>query len=161
MSVRSAMLIGLAVAAWGVMPASGEPLGVPPGRFWDRPRVAEVLGLSAEQRQKLDATALEHARAMIDLKAAVDRAELDLRALADEDTIQPGKIRQAFAALQQARSRLESERFDMLLKVRETLTADQWRRLKEIVKRLGERLERGAEGGADVPNQQRPRRWRP
>ena len=129
--------------------AAAQPLGVPPGRWWERPKVAEELSLQAEQRAKLDSVTLEHARTMIDLKAAVDKAELDLRVMAEGEPFDARAVRASFAALQQARLRLENERFEMLLKVREVLTAGQWARLKAMTSRLMEKVRenrRGPEG---------------
>lgn len=119
--------------------------GVPPGRWWERPRVAEELGITAEQRDKLDTLTVGHAKVMIDLKATVDKAEIDLKAAADAEPLDAARVRAAFAAMQQARGRLEGERFEMLLKVRQTLTAGQWQRLRELGQRLRER--RALEGG--------------
>ena len=51
---------------------------------------------------------------------------------------------------------LESERFDMLLKVRQVLTTDQWHKLREIIR---QRRERGEEPGGEAGR--RPlRKWR-
>ncbi|MGE5237113.1 MAG: Spy/CpxP family protein refolding chaperone [Acidobacteriota bacterium] len=139
--------------------AWAQPLGVPPGRWWERPRVAEELGLSGEQTQKLDAITLGHARTMIDLKAAVERAELDLRAAAEVEPFAPRKVREAFGVLQAARTRLENERFEMLLKVREVLSSDQWNRLRELVRRRAGEL--GGRGEKPAPGPERaPRQWR-
>jgi len=142
--VMGLTLFGLLLA----FSASAQAPGMPPGRWWERPRVAEELGITAEQRNKLDGLTLDHAKTMIDLKATVDKAEIDLRAAADSEPLDAARVRAAFAAMQQARGRLEGERFEMLLKVRQNLTTGQWQRLKELGQRLRER--RGLEGG-DVP----------
>jgi hypothetical protein len=115
-----------------VSPAAAQGLGIPGGRWWERPRVATALGLSEEQKSALEAASLASARAMIDLKANVEKAELDLKAAADQEPLVVAKVRQAFQALQQARTRLDTERFEMLLKVREVLSAEQWRKLKDL-----------------------------
>jgi len=86
---------------------------------------------------------------MIDLKAAVDKAEIDLRVMAEGEPFDVRAVRASFGALQQARLRLENERFEMLLKVREVLTAGQWARLKAMTSRLMEKVRenrRGPEG---------------
>jgi Spy/CpxP family protein refolding chaperone len=150
--------VGLVLAA-GV--AAAQPFDVPPGRWWERPAVAGRLGLSPDQIRQLDATTYTFARRMIDLKATVEKAQIDLRAASDAEPFMPGKVREAFAVLQQARARLEMERFDMLLKVRELLTPDQWAKLQELAR--AHRAEKGA-GAPPAPGAQRgnqpPRRWR-
>ena len=151
-------LLGLVTAA----STMAQVPGMPPGRWWERPRVAEALGVTPEQRTKLDGLTFDHARTMVDLKATVDKAEIDLRAAADAEPLDAGRVRAAFAALQQARGRLESERFEMLLMVRQTLSASQWQRLKELGQKLRERraAEGGDEPGGPMPPVRQPRRFR-
>jgi Spy/CpxP family protein refolding chaperone len=131
-----------------------QPLGVPPGRWWERPKVAEQLGLTAEQTQQLDALTLDHARTMVDLKGAVEKAEIDLRAAAEAEPLDTALVRQKFAVMQQARMKLESERFDMLLKARQVLSAEQWHKLRDLVReRRGQGRGEGMGGprGGDRP----------
>jgi Spy/CpxP family protein refolding chaperone len=150
MAVGAAAIAG---SAWA------QPLAVPPGRWWERPRIAAELGLSDEQRKTLDAIGLDHARAMVDLKAEVEKSEIDLRAAAEAEPFAAKRIREAFSALQARRSRLEQERFELLLRVREVLTGEQWRKLARLAR---ERLQRrGADddapgGGAPPVRQARP-----
>ncbi len=158
-----------AVTRWGVALAGAvamvgsawaQPMVVPPGRWWERPRIAAELGLTAEQRKTLDAVALEHARTMVDLKADVEKAELDLRVAADGEPFAAKKVREAFSALLQRRTRLEQERFELLLRVRETLAGEQWKKLTKFVQeRFTREQEEGGEPGAPaVPRRlQRPR----
>ena len=118
----------IAAGAWA------QPFAVPPGRWWERPKLAADLALTAEQRATLDTVALTHAKTMVDLKGEVEKAELDLRVTSDAEPFDARRVRDAFAALQQRRGRLELERFEMLLKVREVLSPEQWKRLTNIVK---------------------------
>ena len=140
--------------------AWAQPLAMPPGRWWERPRLAAELALSAEQRATLDTVALAHAKTMVDLKGEVEKAELDLRMASDAEPFDVRPVRDAFAALQQRRGRLELERFEMLLKVREVLSAEQWKKLTGIVK---DALRREIRDGVDDPQGPRwplrPRRF--
>jgi Spy/CpxP family protein refolding chaperone len=152
-AVLSAGVATLSASVWA------QSIDVPQGRWWQRPRVAGALGLTPDQVQKLDATTLAHARTMIDLKAAVERAELDLRATAEAEPFQAARVQTAFAALQAARNRLENERFEMLLNVREVLTGEQWHKLREFARRRADEL--GERGAKPSPGPDRPfRRWR-
>ena len=160
MSGRAARcLVGsVLVLAGGV--ASAQPFSVPVGKWWERPRIAGRLGVTPEQVSKLNAATYPHAKTMVDLKASVDKATLDLQAASETEPFEAERARAAFGALQQARQRLEAERFEMLLKVRAILTADQWSRLQELVR---ERREEAAEGlqptpGAGQRRNQQPRR---
>jgi Spy/CpxP family protein refolding chaperone len=131
--------VGLLLAAGAALAQNmgetrGGPMGGPMGRWWERPRVAEQIGLTQEQTQKLEAITLDEAHALVDLKGAVQKAEIDLRAASDVEPFQPAKVREAFRVMQQARVKLETERFEMLLKVRQVLSADQWHKLHELLR---------------------------
>ena len=153
---------GLVAAAATVLAGStwAQPLAIPPGRWWERPRLAAELELSTEQRATLDAMALAHAKTMVDLKGEVEKAELDLRVFSDAEPFDVKRVREAFAMLQQRRTRLEQERFELLLKVREVLTAEQWKKLATLVKEV---IRRDGVGGPDDPQGPhrplRPRRF--
>lgn len=128
-------------ALWAQGPG-GPAWELPQGRWWDRPRLAQELGLSAEQKAKLEEVTEQRMRAMIDARAAVQKAELELRLAADKEPFDPRKVREAFFALQQARQKLELERFEMLLAVRQLLTPEQWGKLRTLAReRLQERRE--------------------
>ncbi len=148
-----------ALLAGGV--ASAQPMGVPMGRWWERPKVAQDLGLSPEQTQKLEAITLDQATAMVDLKASVEKAEIALKAAADAQPFDPKRVREAFAVMQQARMKLETQRFELLLKVRETLSPDQWKRLRELARTMHERRGERGKGGppSDDAQPHGPRPW--
>jgi Spy/CpxP family protein refolding chaperone len=162
-TVVGALSAGLLLAA-GVVVAQpmdrtmgggmGGPMGGPMGRWWDRPQVAEQLALTPDQKQKLETVTLNGARTMIDLKGAVEKAEIDLRAASDAEPFQPDKVREAFHVMQQARERLEMQRFEMLLKVRSVLSAEQWQKLRTVVRERG--AMRGRAGGEDRGPRRRP-----
>lgn len=156
-TITAVLGAGLLLAAGTVMAqpmgeGRGGPMGGPMGRWWERPKVAEQLGLTQEQTQKLDTITLNEARTMVDLKGAVQKAEIDLRAAADVEPFQPEKVRDAFRVVLQARERLETQRFEMLLKVRGVLSADQWHKLREMLR------ERGAMRGRNDGDDRGPRR---
>jgi Spy/CpxP family protein refolding chaperone len=146
--------IGIVAAAVLLVAAGAvaQPRGVPPGRWWERPRIADELALTAEQKARLETLTVENARGMIDLKAAVEKAELDLRTVAEAEPFDAAKVRAAFREVQQARTRLENERFESLLRVRELLNAEQWRRLRELTREaLRERVQERRDGQGGQP----------
>jgi Spy/CpxP family protein refolding chaperone len=155
MNRRGITFVLAGFAAMVAVESFGQQLGIPPGRWWERPRVAEELGLTAEQKEKLETVTLAHARTMIDLKASVDKAELDVKAAAEREPFEAKRVRESFGVLQQARLRLETERFEMLLKVREALSTEQWNRLRDLTR---ERIEEFRERRLDRPNA--PRRYK-
>ena len=125
-------------------PPMGRPMGIPMGRWWERPKVVEQLNLTADQTQRLEAITLDQARTMVDLKGAVEKAEIELRAASDAEPFNARRVRDAFGVLIQARTKLETQRFEMLLKTREVLTADQWRTLRDLLRER--RMEKGKGG---------------
>ncbi len=110
----------------------GGPMGVPMGRWWERPKAAEQLALTPEQTKKLEAITLDQARTMVDFKSALEKAEIDLRAASDAEPFNAKRVRDAFGVVLQARTKLETQRFEMLLKTREVLTAEQWGKLRQF-----------------------------
>lgn len=133
-------------------PLLGQGLGppgwdVPQGRWWTRPAIAEELGLSPEQKTRLEEIVAERLKVIIDARAAVEKAQVELREVAQKEPLNVQKARQAFQAVQQARARLEKERFELLLSQRQVLTAEQWQRAREIlVERVRARRERHPKG---------------
>ncbi len=142
---------GMALATLAPPPAPAQALEVPPGRWWDRPAVVRLVGLSAEQQRAIETITVTHARAMVDLKANVEKAELDLRVAAEQEPFAAERVREAFAALVRARTALEGERFEMILRIREVLSREQWQRLRRLAEEARARGavegERGPGGG--------------
>jgi Spy/CpxP family protein refolding chaperone len=150
--------LGAAVVGAMTIAASvwSQPLEVPPGRWWERPRIAAELVLTDDQRAALESVSLAHAKTMIDLKAEVEKCALDLRAAANAEPFDAKRVREAFVAMQQRRTRLEQERFELLLKEREVLTSEQWHKLTALVRERQQR-EGGAPGNQGGARQFRQR----
>jgi Spy/CpxP family protein refolding chaperone len=119
-----------------VGPVSANDFDLPPGRWWENERLIEHIGLSEEQQAQIRDIVYERARRMIDLKAAVEKAGLDLRASVDQKEFDPAPVRDAHARFQTARQKLESERFEMLLAVRQVLTYEQWQKIEGLKQRM-------------------------
>lgn len=139
------MLVFVASAA----AAGAAGLDLPHGKWWENERVVEKIGLTVEQQEVITSLVYQHAHRMIDLNAGLKKAELDLAEVVDEDDFDPAAVRKAFDAFQKAKQKLEMERFEMLLAVRGTLTAEQWNQLLEIRRYLDRMREnrRPGEGG--------------
>jgi Spy/CpxP family protein refolding chaperone len=143
--MKGTLTIIAALAA--VAQLSAQQLDVPPGRWWAEPQVVELLELSDEQQETIRDLVYTHARRMIDLKADVERAALDLSEAVKRDDFDPAAVRAAHATFQSARAKLENERFEMLLAVRGQLSAQQWASIQEMQRQQGKRWQRrpGAE----------------
>ena len=117
-------------------PLAANEFDLPPGKWWENQRFVSQIGLADEQQDQIREVVFAHARRMIDLKADVDKAGLDLAASVDQQDFDPAPVRAAYAVFQTARHKLENERFEMLLEVRQILTYEQWRKIEEIKRRL-------------------------
>ena len=143
-------------------PVAANEFDLPPGRWWENQRLIEHIGLSDEQQAQIRDIVYEHARRMIDLKAAVEKAGLDLRASVDQEEFDPAPVRNAHARFQTARQRLESERFEMLLAVRQILTYEQWQQIEGLKQRMQQnRGDQGRPPGPRYQPGQRPEGGRP
>ena len=133
--MKKALIITVVLALVGPLAVANE-FDLPPGRWWENPRMVEQVGLSDEQQAQIREIVFAYARRMIDLKADVDKAGLDLAGTVDQREFDPAPVRAAYAVFQTARHKLENERFEMLLEVRQVLTYEQWRKIDEIKQRI-------------------------
>ncbi|MCP4899348.1 MAG: periplasmic heavy metal sensor [bacterium] len=140
--------------------AAATELNLPPGKWWENPRLVERLQLTEEQRQAIHDVFFSHVRRMIDLTADVKKAELELAELVGSEEFDTAKVREVFLIRQTARQALESERFELLLAVREQLTLEQWALVQgmrqEAMRRRGDRRRMGRRGEHPPGPQQRP-----
>lgn len=132
--MKRLMITMLMLAAGGALWANEFDL--PPGKWWEDQRLVERVGLTEDQQQQIRQVVFESARRMIDLNADVKLAGLELAEVVDQVEFDPQPVRKAFANFQTARQKLEQERFEMLLDVRQILTYEQWKKIEEIKRRL-------------------------
>jgi len=124
----------------------------PHGKWWDNPQVAEQLALSADQKKKMDDIFQQHRMKLIDLNAAVQKAELTMEPLVAADQPDATKIEQQIDKVAQARADLEKTNARMLLAIRGVLTPEQFQKLKENARPGG----RGPMGGRMQPRPAAP-----
>lgn len=123
------------------------------GRWWDRPEIAQQLGLTAQQKQKMDDIFQDSRLKLIDLHANLEKQQVILQPLIESDQPDEGKILAQIDAVAQARAELEKGNARMLLGLRRVLTQEQWTKLKALRsehhmewEREGERPEHGRFG---------------
>ncbi|HSL18294.1 MAG TPA: periplasmic heavy metal sensor [Methylomirabilota bacterium] len=152
--MKRLVLFTVLLAASATVVASD--FNLPPGKWWENERVAAKIGLSDDQQRAIGDLVYRHAHAMIDLNAALKKAELELSAEVDRNAFDADGVRKAFGRFQTARRALENERFEMLLAVRATLSTEQWRELLAMRRQLEQLRERRFPG--DGPERPRPPR---
>lgn len=102
------------------------------GEWWNMPGMAERLGITADQKQKMDSIYQEYKLKLIDLDANLQRQQVLLEPMIQADQPDQAKTLAQIDAVVQARADLEKENAHMLFAIRETLTADQWQKLKAV-----------------------------
>ncbi len=105
-------------------------LGVPGGKWWTRPEMAQKLGLTADQTKKMDDTFQQYRLKLIDLNASVQREETIMEPLVAAEQPDEAKIVAQIDKVAQARAELEKANARMLLGIRRLLTPEQWNKLK-------------------------------
>jgi periplasmic protein CpxP/Spy len=109
----------------------GQPRPQAGGPWWRDPQMVERIGLSADQRKKLEDLEQQHKLRRIDLNAAMQKAQVTLDPLMNAEQPDENKILAQIDRVTQAQGELRKDEVQMQLGVRRTLTADQWRKVRE------------------------------
>ena len=180
MNVRTALRLTLAVAALLIpgsafaqgpgacdCPCMGKGMGMaahrPPfeqafrghgimGRWWNNPNIASRLNLTDAQKKEFDSILWQHRESLIDLRANVEKAELELAPLIRDEQPNEGKILAQIDKVAQARAELEKANARYLLAIRGKLTPEQWKEVERFraERRAGHGWGRGP-AGMDSP----------
>ncbi len=119
---------------WGKPGPGKENMGVPHGKWWERPEVASKLALTQAEKDKLDTMYLQHQQQMIDLHSQVKKERLELEQLLDSSKFNATACMDRFSKVQEAQSNLATERFRFLVQVREMLGLERFQQLKAEVR---------------------------
>ena len=111
-------------------PPMERALGLNGGRWWNNPEMIEKLKLTDDQREAMDQILLDHRKDLIDKRAAVEKAELDMEPLMQDDQPNESKVLSQIDKVAQARADLEKANARFLLAIRAKLSPDQWKELK-------------------------------
>ena len=130
-------LLGIIALFLATTAAGQNPPSLPQGRWWSRPELAQRLKLTPAQQSKLDAIAKSGASELIDLRADLEKRNLELRATLDEAVPDRAEVRKAAARVSEARSRIFDRELSLLLDMRAALSSEQWTRLRATLDRPG------------------------
>ena len=123
MKVSTKFLIQCAaVAAFlvvGVTPADAQR-----GKWWQDERFVRELGLTAEQRTRLEEIFQKTQPTLRARMQALDEAQAQFDRLAEK--ADDASVMEQVAVVESARAELNKARTMMLLRMRRSLTADQW-----------------------------------
>jgi Spy/CpxP family protein refolding chaperone len=121
-------------------------------RWWNDAHAIEKFKLTDTQRKSMDDIYQQHRLTLVDLHATLEKAELAMEPMMQEDQPDEGKILSQIDRVAQARAELEKANARMLFDLRKQLTPEQWKQLQ--ADRAARREGRGGPDGAGP-------RWRP
>lgn len=98
--------------------------------WWDQP-IAKDVNLSESQQAQIKAAVREYRTKLIEQRAALEKAEVELQYLFDDDSVDPKRANQAIEDLANARLNLTRTFSQLFLKVRLILTPQQWHDLQK------------------------------
>src|SRR6267142_1279488 len=99
--------------------------------WWAKP-VVKNLNLSQSQKQQIHSTVQQFRVHLIDVRAEVAKAEIDLEEQFNRDPVDQQKANQAIERLISARTDLTRTLSQMSLKLRMVLNEQQWRELQRL-----------------------------
>lgn len=161
--MRMRIVLAAALGAALALPAFSQMPETPPGKWWKRPRVVQMLKLTPEQQEKLEEIFARNRKSFVDLKADVEKNQIDVEELVTKKDADPKKVSAAVDALEQSRMKLRKSMTMMFLEQKAVLTSqqwtlflerrDEWRRERGEEKRRGETDRRGdmSPDGAPAP----------
>jgi Spy/CpxP family protein refolding chaperone len=118
-------------------------------QWWDRP-FAKDLNLTNAQRRQIRTTIQDFRPRLIDARAAVEKAEVELQNAFEADSVDEHRANQAIDDLAKARDGLTRTVSQMALQLRMVLTPQQWH---EVQTRRDQMMMRGRMRRQNAPDQ--------
>jgi Spy/CpxP family protein refolding chaperone len=113
--------------------------------WWDSPMV-NGLDLTDAQRTQIRSVVREYRGRMVEVRSAVQKAERDLDAVFNEDTVDQRRGSEAIDRLTKARADMTRSVSEMSLRMRALLTPQQWQELQRRQREQGSRIENAGSG---------------
>jgi TonB family protein len=119
----------LAQRGGGGRGARGGPADIS-GAWWTNDAVVQRLGLTDDQKARLEATYENHRQQILVATAGLEKEEAQLTRLLEADPLDRNAVLGQIDRINQARSELERINSTMTLEMREVLTRAQWLQLR-------------------------------
>lgn len=116
--------------------AQAQPMGMPPGKWWQRPEIVQQLQLTQDQQQRLDAVFRNTADDLIDTKASIEKLQLAVRGELDRPQIRRPELQKIVTQLNAARGRMFELELMMLVDMRAVLNETQWVKVRQHLDRM-------------------------
>lgn len=139
MKARTAILAALTL----VFTTTASAQQLPPGRWWRVPQIVQVLGLSEDQQNRLEAIFRGAANELIDRRGEVEKLNIALRGELDRPQLDRQAIQKIAVRLSEARGRQFERELMMLVDMRSVLNDEQWTRLRNQLDRVREEKQAG------------------
>jgi len=126
-------------------PPVEQAFGFANGQFWNNPNMVQKLTLTDDQRKAMDGILQDHKMKLIDLRANLQRAEVEMGPMMKADTPDRKAIEAQIDKVVMARADLEKVNARFLLDIRMQLKPDQWKQLQmlRMLQTQRERIMRG------------------
>jgi Spy/CpxP family protein refolding chaperone len=120
-------------------PMMGRPEGRPPGmglrapgKWWKDSELMRRMGVSGDQVQRIEKIFQDYRIQLIDLHAALERQRAILEPLVEADQPNESQVIAQIDKVVQARASVEKSHVQMLLAIRQVLTPEQWKKLRDL-----------------------------
>ncbi len=111
-------------------PPGGPPWRWSPGAWWRMPETVRAIGLSPEQTARLEEIFREERRRLVDLRAEVEKARLDLEEALGREPFDEAAVAPVVDRFEARRAELARARTMMLVRMRGVLTKAQYEALR-------------------------------
>ena len=101
------------------------------GQWWKNPEIAQRIGLTDQQTQRLDKIALDGRLKMIDLRADLEKEQVILGPMLQVYHPDEAQVLAQVDKVSQARAALEKQRVETMLATRNVLSEEQWKKLQD------------------------------
>jgi Spy/CpxP family protein refolding chaperone len=130
--------IALALLTLVLASSAFAQANLPPGKWWRRPDIVQILNLSEDQQNKLEAIFRTSSSDLIDLRGEVEKQNINLHGELDSQQLDRAAIKRDAQKLSDARGRLFERELMMLIDMRTVLNDTQWNRMRSgLLDRLG------------------------
>lgn len=142
-ALAMASMLSCGQALWAQAGAGGGPmmgLGLQ-GKWWMRPMLVRRLGITPEQQAKMDTILQQHRLRLVDMRANLQKAEIELEPLVNADQPNDAQVLAQVKNVAEARAQLEVANARMLLDIRHELTPAQWQQMRQMIAMRRDRMQ--------------------
>ncbi len=111
------------------------------GKWWNRPALVRRLGITPAQQAKMDEILQQHRLKLVDLRANLQKAEIQLEPLVNADEPNDEQVMAQVKNVAEARAQLEEANARLLLAVRHQLTPTQWQQMRGMIAERRDRMQ--------------------